>query len=437
MDGRSMNSLELSAKTLSVADAASSPAPGKATVKGGSFLSLLVAAGKAASTDKTTPEATTESELDSSQVSPSDADAPASGLPNAGKNGKLLPVRLRAVAAAASLSPSAANGVLPGAATQPAENEDGEQSAKADPDGKQAVEGTAVNTAAATLLLSPFPPSITPPVEAAATKTDEAGARALLPARQALARSASNSDLSPIAKGGSKEPLTPQSIEPPASHAVAIHFAESAAQPPTAARQDKTPSPAEAAPTHETRSTDAAVQLLGTPATVSSMQTPLIAHAAPPHIDAGAAPRLAVAPLAGDGPAHDLTQIVDRLAAAREALAPAAAALAVHHADFGDLSLRFDQQRDGQLTVHIAASSPDAQRAMMAAASQQPPSGTPHHHAGAGEHLAHSHGRDASAARDGASHGSGGNQGQPRQHHTAARHEKPIKSPQQRPGVFA
>lgn len=62
-----------------------------------------------------------------------------------------------------------------------------------------------------------------------------------------------------------------------------------------------------------------------------------------------------------------LTQIVETLAAAREALAPAAAALAIDHAEFGELSLRIDQQRDGRLAVQIEAASPEAHRAVAAA----------------------------------------------------------------------
>lgn len=64
---------------------------------------------------------------------------------------------------------------------------------------------------------------------------------------------------------------------------------------------------------------------------------------------------------------HDLAQVVERLAAAREAFAPAAAAIAIDHAEFGELSLRFEQRRDGQLAVQLAATDPEAHRAIVAA----------------------------------------------------------------------
>ena len=68
---------------------------------------------------------------------------------------------------------------------------------------------------------------------------------------------------------------------------------------------------------------------------------------------------------------QDLAQIVDRLTAAREASVPAAAVVALNHADFGDLSLRFNQGREGGLSVQIAAADPDAHQAITAAVAQQ------------------------------------------------------------------
>jgi hypothetical protein len=65
--------------------------------------------------------------------------------------------------------------------------------------------------------------------------------------------------------------------------------------------------------------------------------------------------------------AQDLSAIVDRLVAAREVMAPATAALALSHAEFGEMTLRFEQQQDGQLTVGIAASNAEAHRAVAAA----------------------------------------------------------------------
>lgn len=73
---------------------------------------------------------------------------------------------------------------------------------------------------------------------------------------------------------------------------------------------------------------------------------------------------------------QDLAQIIDRLTAAREASIPAAAVVALNHADFGDLSLRFNQGREGGLSVQIAAADPDAHQAITAAVAQQQQQGT-------------------------------------------------------------
>jgi hypothetical protein len=83
------------------------------------------------------------------------------------------------------------------------------------------------------------------------------------------------------------------------------------------------------------------------------------------------------APLASGQPQpmHELSALVDRLAAARGALAPATAALALNHAEFGELTLRFEQQDDGQLVVGLSAATPEAHRAVAAAlAAERTPS---------------------------------------------------------------
>ncbi|MBM0170913.1 hypothetical protein [Altererythrobacter sp. C41] len=72
-------------------------------------------------------------------------------------------------------------------------------------------------------------------------------------------------------------------------------------------------------------------------------------------------------PVMETGIARELSRIVDSLASAREAMTAKGATLALDHAEFGELSLRFDQRRDGQLGVQIAAADPDAHRAVAAA----------------------------------------------------------------------
>src|SRR5690606_27229190 len=63
----------------------------------------------------------------------------------------------------------------------------------------------------------------------------------------------------------------------------------------------------------------------------------------------------------------DITAALDRLVAAREALMPAEAALAIDHSEFGKISIRFEQSPDGQLSAELRAADPEVQRAVTAA----------------------------------------------------------------------
>lgn len=105
-----------------------------------------------------------------------------------------------------------------------------------------------------------------------------------------------------------------------------------------------------------------ALQAREPPSTPSPAAAPGSPAATPPA--GAAAPAIVPAPV---DPLGDLAAIVDRLAAAREALAPAAASLALAHAEFGALTLRFEQQQDGRLLVGLSAQDADAQRALAAA----------------------------------------------------------------------
>lgn len=137
---------------------------------------------------------------------------------------------------------------------------------------------------------------------------------------------------------------------------------------------------------------------------------------------------------------HDLTSVVDRLVAAREALAPATAAITVQHGELGDLSLRFDQHRDGHLAVQLSASDPDAHRAIVAAvsdagfraaadgqgSSQQP-----------AQTQASARGHTAERDSGSAGNGSAARHDQPQQHRPAT---QPLERPggdRRRAGVFA
>ncbi len=111
----------------------------------------------------------------------------------------------------------------------------------------------------------------------------------------------------------------------------------------------------------------------------ASVQTPApvqpaaLAAATPAGAASDAAPSFtADKPAVETGIARELSRIVDSLASAREAMAGKGATLALDHAEFGELSLRFDQRRDGQLGVQIAAADPEAHRAVAAAVADRP-----------------------------------------------------------------
>lgn len=123
-----------------------------------------------------------------------------------------------------------------------------------------------------------------------------------------------------------------------------------------------------------------------------------------------AAPAANAAPsFAADKPAletqvvRELSRIVDSLASAREALTAKAATLAIDHAEFGELSLRFDQRRDGQLAVQLAAADPDVHRAIAAAVADRPAFAQADQNASGGQQNAQTSARGSLADREGGS----------------------------------
>jgi hypothetical protein len=128
---------------------------------------------------------------------------------------------------------------------------------------------------------------------------------------------------------------------------------------------------------------------------------------------------------------HDLTSVVDRLVAAREALAPATVAITVQHGELGDLSLRFDQHRDGHLAVQLSASDPDAHRAIVAAVSdagfRAAADGQPGSSQQPAQTQANARGHTAERESGSAGNGSAARHDQPQQ-------QRPATQPQERPG---
>lgn len=147
--------------------------------------------------------------------------------------------------------------------------------------------------------------------------------------------------------------------------------------------------PAEAAPTQPM-----------TPAPAPA--TPIAAAPAAPAADA--APAVAAdKPAIETGIARELSRIVDSLASAREAMTAKGATLALDHAEFGELSLRFDQRRDGQLAVQLAAADPDAHRAVAAAVADRPAFAQPDGSQQNAQNGGNASARGALADRDGGS----------------------------------
>lgn len=144
----------------------------------------------------------------------------------------------------------------------------------------------------------------------------------------------------------------------------------------------------------------------------------------------------ATAPAAAPSP-FDINAVLDRLVAAREALMPVETALAVKHAEFGEVSIRIEQGSDGRLSAELSGADPELQRAVTAALGAERGS------TAGGENDSRSPGQ--SQAR-GATAGGDGAAGE----HEASRHERELNqnrnpAPQQaqpghtdpNPGVFA
>jgi hypothetical protein len=138
---------------------------------------------------------------------------------------------------------------------------------------------------------------------------------------------------------------------------------------------------------------------------------------------------------------QDLTSVVDRLVAAREAFAPATAAMTLRHGELGDLSLRFDQLRDGHLAVQLSASNPDAHRAMVAAVSDAGFRGTSDGQTATSQQSAQpqANARGGSAGQESGSAGNGGaaRNDQQQQRRTATPQQQRPGGDQRRAGIFA
>jgi hypothetical protein len=361
-----------------------------------SFSAVLAQQGpqKAASKDEVGSKAKPAPRDGETTAAPDAAKTPASllngiAMPQTAKTGKSLPV------------------TLPGTAGE-AEGESDTETPE------EAATQAAVDLALATAIVPQAPLS----ADASALPETENAAQGTGAARARLA--AAHLPL-PTPQGATSAAGEPQAAGDKASGAsVAIQMASQ----PTAQAADLTADARGDSDASAARPRDAAIErTLLQPATADAVRQEDFASLAAPTLSTPA-PTI---PAGGDAKAsmqvdalRDLTRIVDSLAAAREVFAPATEALSIDHAEFGELSLRFDQRRDGALSVQLSASTPDAHRAVAQAVGAQSfhsaADGQPQ-----GQHASQSQSQTAArggmADRDGAS--------------GHARHEQPAAQQQQ------
>ena len=174
------------------------------------------------------------------------------------------------------------------------------------------------------------------------------------PAETALSREPGRPTQAPIA-------ASPQSaMSQPAVTQPAVSAAGQQTPPPSTPQLTALP---EAAPAER----EAAVQQVRMiePAAAQPVAASETVLAAPPVIRDAAPAAITATTAAAERP-HDFTALVDRLVAAREAMQPQNVTMAVRHAEFGAVQLRFQQDASG-LSVAMASADPDFARAVSAA----------------------------------------------------------------------
>jgi hypothetical protein len=255
-----------------------------------------------------------------------------------------------AQAATATAAASESGKILPVALPEAAEADAG---AGAEPD--------------AVVVANPFPLPIlpgalpaqaesNPPMPATATTSR----RATAATAQALARK-----VNPAAtQQTDKAKPQPQAGEPRPAQAVAITVA-APMQTPVAETAEAGAKPATPVRSKAVRAADLArieapLPQVSAPAATAAQFTPAdqlvqVANAPAPALPAMPSP-------------SDIDAALDLLVAAREALMPAEAALAIDHAEFGEVSIKFEQSADGQLSAELTAADPELKRAVTAAA---------------------------------------------------------------------
>lgn len=155
-------------------------------------------------------------------------------------------------------------------------------------------------------------------------------------------------------------------------------------------------------------------------------------------VPASGAP-VAAMPAAMPSP-RDIDAALDHLVAAREALMPAEAALAIEHAEFGEVSIRFEQSADGRLSAELTAADPELKRAVTAATAADRPATTAEGDGSRSAQLASQRGPTSGGDAAGGRSQSGGQPGAERdmpQRRTPTRSQAGHATTDQRPGIFA
>lgn len=163
-----------------------------------------------------------------------------------------------------------------------------------------------------------------------------------------------------------------------------------------------------------------------------------VTNAQPDVVSTAPATPIASAPAHVPSPT-DINAALDRLVAAREALMPVEAALAVEHAEFGKVSIRFEQAPDGRLSAELSAADPELQRAVNAAvaADRGPTAGSEGDH---GRAMAQASQRGVAADGGDTAAGGRGQSDRERDFHqrgAPGRSSAPDTPDESRPGVFA
>ncbi|HEX8055322.1 MAG TPA: hypothetical protein VF481_01570, partial [Novosphingobium sp.] len=171
------------------------------------------------------------------------------------------------------------------------------------------------------------------------------------------------------------QPATEQAA--PAQPAAALQTQAATAAQANAASPRRDAAPAADAPASPAKPVTAAADLPATPtqASVAAPAQPMFAMQDGQSFSQTTAPVTSAPATHAVAPTgHDFATLVDRLVEARDAASPASVHAAITHSEFGQVSLRFDQDANG-LSVSMSSADPGFARAVQASSAQSQMSG--------------------------------------------------------------